>query len=45
MMATFQDDVLLTAFFFNNLTGTGRINYIHPTYLAHQTAEWCFDSS
>ena len=27
MMATFQGDVLLTAFFFNNLTGTGRINY------------------
>ena len=32
MMATFQGNVLLTAFFFNNLTGTGRINYIHSTY-------------
>ena len=32
MMATFQGDVLLTAFFFNNLTGRGRINYIHSTY-------------
>ena len=45
MMATFQGDVLLTAVFFNNLTGTGRINYIHSTYVAHQTAKWCFDSS
>ena len=38
MMATFQGDVLLTAFFLNNLTDTGRINYIHSTYVAHQTA-------
>ena len=45
MMATFQGDVLLTAFFLNNLTGTGRINYIHSTYGAHQTAKRCFDSS
>ena len=45
MMATFQGDVLLTAFFLNNLTGTGRINYIHSTYVAHQTAKWCFDYS
>ena len=36
---------ILTAFFFNNLTGTGRSDYIHSTYVAHQTAEWCFDSS
>ena len=34
MMATFQCDILLTAFFFNNLTGTGRCNYIHSTYVA-----------
>ena len=27
-MATFQGDVLLTAFFLNNLTGTGRIKGI-----------------
>ena len=39
MLATFQGDVLLTAFFLNNLTGTGRINYIHSTYVAYQTAE------
>ena len=45
MMATFQDDVLLTGFFFNNLTSIGRSNYIHSTYVAHQTAKWCFDSS
>ena len=46
MMATFQDDVLLTAFFLNNPTGTGRSNYIHSTYyVAHQTTKWCFDSS
>ena len=32
-------------FFKNNLTGTGRSNYIHSTYVAHQTAKWCFDSS
>ena len=38
-MATFQGDVLLTAFFLNNLTGTGRINYINSTYVAHETAE------
>ena len=45
MIATFQGDVLLTAFFLNNLTGTGRSDYIHSTYVAHQTAKWCFDSS
>ena len=28
MMATFQGDVLLTAFFFNNLTGTGRTSAV-----------------
>ena len=39
MMATFQGDVLLTAFFFNNLTGKGRSNYIHSTYVAYQTAK------
>ena len=32
MMATFQGDVLLTVCFLNNLTGTGRWNYIHSTY-------------
>ena len=37
--------MLLTAFFLNNLTGIGRSNYIHSTYVAHQTAKWCFDSS
>ena len=31
--------------FLNNLTGTGRINYIHSTYVAHQTENRCFDSS
>ena len=45
MMATFQGDVLLTAFLLNNLTGAGRSNYIHSTYVARQTAKWCFDSS
>ena len=44
MMATFQGDVLVTAFFLNNLTGIGRSNYIHSTYVAHQTANRCFDS-
>ena len=45
MMATLQGDVLLTAFFLNNLNGTGRSNYIHSTNVAHQTAKWCFDST
>ena len=41
----FSMDVLLTAFFLNNLTSTGQSNYIHSTYVAHQTAKRCFDSS
>ena len=45
MIAKFRDDVLLNAFFLNNLTGTGRSNYIHSTYVAHETAKWYFDSS
>ena len=36
---------ILIAFFLNNLTGTSRCNYINSTYVARQTAEWCFDSS
>ena len=37
--------VQLTVCFLNNLTGTGRCNYIHTIYVAHQTAKRCFDSS
>ena len=45
MMATYQGDaLLLTALKKNNLTSTGRSNYIHSTYVAYQTAKWCFDS-
>ena len=45
MMATFQGDVLPAAFKKNNLTSIGPSNYIHSTYVAHQTAKWYFDSS
>ena len=46
MMAAFQGDVQLTACLKNDLTDTGRSNYIHSAYYAaYQTAKWCFDSS
>ena len=34
MTSTFQRDVQLTARLKNNLTGTGRCNYIHSTHVA-----------
>ena len=39
MTVRFQRDAQLTLCFKNNLTGTGRHNYINSTHVAHQTAK------
>ena len=42
---TFQIGVQLTARYNNNPTGTCRCNDVHSTHVAHQTDNWCFDST